>query len=429
MGVSGRPIRRGGILSGMCTSFQLLVEWGWGRVSSLMAGLVVAPRARIFQGHDWVYGSEVRKVFGDPQPGDVVALKDFKDHFLGSAIFNPQSQIVARRFSRRKQRLDRDFFFRRISQSIDVRNRLMPGEELRRLVWSESDGLPGLIVDQYARYLVVQALTVAMEMRLDLIGDVLQELLAPEGIIIRNDSPMLVAEGLQQFTGMLAGTAPSPFEASGRGVRFLVDLEFGQKTGLYLDQLDNYAAVASFARGRRVLDCFCNQGGFALACALGGAEQVMAVDVSEDAVAAVRRNAALNGVEVEAIADNAFDFLKQESNKVRDGVEPKWDLIILDPPSFTRSKKSLHDAMRGYKEIHLRAMKMLAPGGILATFCCSHHASSELFQDSIREAAIDAPATLRLMARHGQRPDHPVLLNLPETEYLKGFTFELLPGR
>lgn len=413
----------------MRASFQLPVVWGWGKVDLLMAGLVVAPRARIFQGHDWVYGTEVRKVFGDPQPGDVVALRDFKDHFLGSAIFNPHSQIVARRFSRRKQKLDRDFFFRRISQSIDVRNRLMPGEKLRRLVWSESDGLPGLIVDQYARYLVVQALTVAMEMRLDLVGDVLQELLEPEGIIVRNDSPMLAAEGLEPFTGMLTGTAPMPFEASGRGVRFLVDLEFGQKTGLYLDQLDNYAAVAEFARGKRVLDCFCNQGGFALACALAGAEQVTAVDVSEEAVAAVRRNASLNGVEVEAVADNAFDFLKSESNRVREGAEPKWDLIILDPPSFTRNKKSLHDAMRGYKEIHLRAMKMLAPGGILSTFCCSHHASAELFQDSIREAAIDAPATLRLMARHGQRPDHPVLLNLPETEYLKGFTFELLPGR
>ena len=394
-----------------------------------MAGLIVAPRARIFQGHDWVYGTEVRKIFGDPQPGDVVSLKDFKDKFIGSAIFNPHSQIVARRFSRRKQDLDRDFFVRRIGQAIAVRERLLPGEELTRLVWSESDGIPGLIVDKYGEFLVVQTLTMAMEMRGEMIVEVLNGLVSPKGIIMRNDSPMLAAEGIEPFVGLVSGEAPQPFEASSRGVKFMVDLELGQKTGLYLDQLDNYAAVAKFAKGKRVLDCFCKQGGFALACALAGASEVTAVDVSEEAIKSVWRNAQLNGVEVTGIARNAFDFLKEESNRVREGGEPKWDLIILDPPSFTRSKKSLHDAMRGYKEIHLRAMKMLPSGGILSTFCCSHHASAELFKESIREAAIDAPATLRLMETHGQRPDHPVLLNLPETEYLKGFTYELLPGR
>lgn len=394
-----------------------------------MAGLIVAPRARIFQGHDWVYGSEIKKVFGDPQPGDVVSLKDFKDKFIGSAIFNPHSQIVARRFSRRKQDLDRDFFMRRIGQSIAVRERLMPGEELARLVWSESDGIPGLIVDRYGKFLVVQTLTMAMEMRSEMIVDVLKELLEPEGIIMRNDSPMLVAEGIEPFVGLVYGESPRPFEASSRGIKFMVDLELGQKTGLYLDQLDNYAAVAKFAKGKRVLDCFCNQGGFALACALAGAKEVTAVDVSEEAIKAVWRNAQLNGVEVNGVAQNAFDFLKKESNRVREGGEPRWDLIILDPPSFTRSKKSLHDAMRGYKEIHLRAMKMLPAGGILSTFCCSHHASAELFKDSIHDACLDAPATLRLLESHGQRPDHPVLLNLPETEYLKGFTYELLAGR
>jgi 23S rRNA (cytosine1962-C5)-methyltransferase len=377
-----------------------------------------------------VYGSEIRKVFGNPEPGDVVYLKDFKDKFLGSAIYNPQSQIVARRFSRRKQRLDRDFFERRISQSIELRNVAMPGEELRRLVWSESDGLPGLIVDQYGQHLVVQTLTLAMEKRIPLIVDVLRRLLEPVSVIIRNDSPMLAAEGISPRVELAFGSMPAPFEARGRDVRFMVDLQFGQKTGLYLDQLDNYAAVAAMAKGKRVLDCFCNQGGFALACALAGAQQVTAVDVSEEAIAAVRRNAELNGVQVEAIADNAFDFLKRESNLVRTNQgDPKWDLIILDPPSFTRNKKSLHDAMRGYKEIHLRAMKMLPNGGILSTFCCSHHASAELFRQSICEAAVDAPATLRQIAVHGQRPDHPILLNIPETEYLKGFSFELIAGR
>ena len=383
-----------------------------------MAGLIISPRARIFQGHDWVYGTEVRKVFGNPQPGDVVALKDFKDRFLGSAMFNPHSQIVARRFSRRKQELDGDVFSRRISQAVELRRQWLPEETLTRLVWSESDGLPGLIVDRYADYLVVQTLTIAMERRLPIILNVLEDLLSPRGIIVRNDSPMLAAEGIEPSVRVARGQEPEPFAASSGSVQFMIDLQTGQKTGLYLDQLDNYAAVARFARGRRVLDCFCNQGGFALACALAGAAEVAAVDVSQDAMDAVARNARLNGVSVQCVTDNAFDFLKKEAALVRDGGEHKWDLIILDPPSFTRNKKSVHDAMRGYKEIHLRAMKLLAPGGILSTFCCSHHAGADLFRESVLDAAIDAPATLRLIQQHGQRPDHPILLNIPETEYL-----------
>ncbi len=394
-----------------------------------MAGLIIAPKARIFHGHDWVYGTEVRTVFGNPAPGDVVALKDQRDHYLGSAMYNPHSQIVARRFSRRKQDLDRDFFVRRISMAITLRERWLPGEELLRLVWSESDGLPGLIIDRYKDVLVVQTLTLAMYQRLGLIRDILGDLLSPTAIIVRNDSPMLQAEGIEPSTYVAAGTMPEPFVASARGLKFMVDLATGQKTGLYLDQMQNYQEVARFARGRRVLDCFSNQGGFALACAKAGAASVTAVDISEDAAAAVRRNAELNGVSVEAIAENAFDFLKRESDAVRNGADPKWDLIILDPPSFTRNKKSLNGAMRGYKEIHLRAMQMLPVGGVLSTFCCSHHASTAVFREVIADAAVDGRCTLRQVATHGQSPDHPVLLNIPETEYLKGFTFELVPGR
>ncbi len=394
-----------------------------------MAGLIIAPKARIFHGHDWVYGTEVRTVFGNPQPGDVVLLKDQRDHYLGSAMYNPQSQIVARRFSRRKQDLDRDFFARRISQAAMLRERLLPGEEMMRLVWSESDGLPGLIVDKYVDVLVVQTLTMAMWQRLGLIKDILGDLFSPRCILVRNDSPMLAAEGIEPQTYVAAGGMPEPFVGTGRGIKFMVDLSTGQKTGLYLDQLTNYADVAKFAKGRRVLDCFCNQGGFALACAKAGAASVTAVDISEEAIAAVRRNAELNGVQVEAVAENAFDFLKRESDKVRNGADPKWDMIILDPPSFTRNKKSLAGALRGYKEIHLRAMQMLPVGGVLSSFCCSHHASAGLFRETIGDAAVDGHCTLRLMQSHGQSPDHPVLLNLPETEYLKGFTFEMVPGR
>lgn len=394
-----------------------------------MAGLIIAPKARIFHGHDWVYGSEVRAVFGNPAPGDVVLLKDQRDRYLGSAMYNPKSQIVARRFSRRKQDLDRDFFARRLSQAMMLRERWLPGEELARLVWSESDGLPGLIVDRYGDVLVVQTLTLAMRQRLGLIRDILGDLAQPRCILVRNDSPMLAAEGLEQETFTALGEMPAPFVAEGRGIKFVVDLATGQKTGLYLDQMQNYQEVARWARGRRVLDCFCNQGGFALACAKAGAARVTAVDISQEAVASVRRNAELNGVEVEAVAENAFDFLRRESDAVRQGADPRWDMIILDPPSFTRNKKGLTGAMRGYKEIHLRAMQMLPVGGVLSTFCCSHHASSTLFRDTIASAAVDGHCTLRLVAAHGQSPDHPVLLNIPETEYLKGFTFEMAPGR
>lgn len=394
-----------------------------------MGGLIIAPKARLLHGHDWVYGTEVRAVYGDPQPGDVVALKDQRDRFLGSAIYNPHSQIVARRFSRRRQALDADFFRRRIRQAVELRERRLPGEELLRVVWSESDGMPGLIVDRYRDVLVVQTLTLAMHLHEEEITAALCELMQPRCILVRNDSGILAAEGLEQETHIAHGDLPTPFVASTGGLKFEVDPGHGQKTGLYLDQLSNYIRVARHAAGKYVLDCFCNQGGFALACARGGAGGVTAVDISEPAIEAVRKNARLNDVRLNAVEANAFDLLKAESEKARNGAELKWDFIILDPPSFTRNRKALTGALRGYKEIHLRAMQMLPVGGLLATFCCSHHVSRELFLQVIAEAAVDAHCTLRLVEEYGQRADHPVLLNLPETSYLRGFTFELAPGR
>ncbi|MEK7949732.1 class I SAM-dependent rRNA methyltransferase [Luteolibacter soli] len=386
-----------------------------------MPGLIIAPRARIFHGHEWVYATEVKKTFGDPQPGDVVTLKDFRDRPIGMAIYNPASQIVARRFSRRRQDLDADFFLRRIGQSIEQRKNSGVDETLARLVWSESDGLPGLIIDRYGPHVVVQTLTLAMRQRVELIVAALKELISPESIILRNDSPVLKAEGIDEEITMLHGATPGPFVVEANGLKFEIDVFDGQKTGLYLDQLQSHAEVAKFAKGKRVLDCFTNQGGFALACAKAGAAKVTAVDISESACAAARRNAELNGLEIEVIAHNVFDFLKH--------AQPEYDLIILDPPSFTRNKKTLMDAMRGYKEIHLRSLKLLEKGGILSTFCCSHHASRELFQQNLVDAAVDAKKSLRLVMNHGQRPDHPVLLALPETEYLKGITAELMAGR
>ena len=385
-----------------------------------MPGLVIAPRARIFHGHDWVYSSEVKKVFGDPQPGEVITLKDFRDRPLGAAIYNPASQIVARRFSRRRQDLDKDFFTRRVSRAVAYRDTLSLDSSLCRLVWSESDGIPGLIVDRYGPNLVIQTLTLAMRQRLDVILAALKEVVEPEAVLLRNDSPVLKAEGLESEIKVMHGTLDGPFAVQSGGIEYEIDLLDGQKTGLYLDQLESHAEVAAFAKGKRVLDCFTNQGGFALAAAKQGAEKVTAVEISGSACEATRRNAERNGLEIKVIEANVFDFLKAND-------EP-YDLIILDPPSFTRNKKSVRDAMRGYKEIHLRSLKTLETGGLISTFCCSHHASREMYLQNIVEASVDAKKTVRLIAEHSQRMDHPVLPAIPETHYLKGFTVEVIPS-
>ena len=389
-----------------------------------MAGLIIKPRSRILHGHDWVYSSEVLKAFGNPVNGGVVSLKDGQDRLIGSAIYNTQSQIVARRFSRQRQDLDLEFFQRRLKQAIDYRARRGLNPQLGRLVWSESDGLPGVIVDRYGDHLVVQTLTMAMDQRKALIAEALQGLLAPRSIIERNDAPIRKAEGLELHTGMLAGEAPAPFEITVDGLIFEVDLLHGQKTGFYLDQLPNYAAVAAYASGRKVLDCFANQGAFALACARAGASQVQAIEISAECVELVRRNAQRNELKLEAYAANVFDLLNDLERQ-----QTRYDLVILDPPSFTKTKGKLGDAMRGYKEIHLRALKLLNPGGLLATFCCSHHVSREIFMEVINEAAVDAKKTLLQLATFSQGADHPIITTLPETEYLKGWLFELAPGR
>ena len=386
-----------------------------------MAGLIIAPRARIFHGHEWVYATEIKKSFGDPQPGDVVTLKDFRDRPLGSAIYNPLSQIVARRFSRRRQDLDLDFFTRRIRQSLEFRQRSGIDDRLCRVVWSESDGIPGLIVDRYGDHLSVQTLTLAMDLRKEIIRDALVELFSPKSIVLRNDSPFRKAEGMEPGIEMLYGENPGSFIVRANELDFEIDLFDGQKTGLYLDQLQSHAEVAKLAKGKRVLDCFTNQGGFALACAKAGAAHVTAVDVSASACEAARHNARLNNVEIEVLEHNVFDFLKH--------AKPEYDLIILDPPSFTRNKKTLMDAMRGYKEIHLRSLKLLDKGGILSTFCCSHHASRELFLENLADASVDAKKSLRLIGEHSQRADHPVLITIPETGYLKGVTVEVIATR
>lgn len=386
-----------------------------------MPTLTVQPRARLFHGHVWVYATEIQKRFGDPKPGDVVSLQDVRGKPLGSAIYNPQSQISARLFSYRRQDLDLDFFTRRIQRAIKVRESSGVDVNLCRLVWSESDGLPGVIVDRYGDFLVLQTLTLAMDQRKDLLVQALNDVVRPKGIIERNEAPVRKAEGMELVKGVISGETPAPYVVRHQGSAFHADLLEGQKTGLYLDQLDNYQQVARLAQGRRVLDCFSNQGGFAQACALNGATEVTAVDISESATAVAKENAAISGAKMECIAENCFDFLKRN-----EAAGTRYDLIILDPPSFTKTKSSVRDALRGYKEIHLRAMKMLEPGGIFATFTCSHHVSAGEFHGSIMDAAVDAKKTLRRVATYTQRPDHPILATIPETEYLRGYAYEVV---
>ncbi len=389
-----------------------------------MATIIVRPRARVFHGHDWVHDNEVLKVTGKPEDGAVVGLKDQRDRFLGSAIYNSRSKIPARRFSRQRQDLDPDFFRRRITMASEYRDKLGLDPRARREVWSESDGLPGLVLDRYGDCAVLQTLTLAMDQRKELIADAIEEILQPVCLIERNDAPVRQAEGLELQVGILRGQAPAPFEVTLGGVNFGIDLPGGQKTGLYLDQGANYAHVAQQARGKRVLDCFSNQGGFALACALGGASEVTALDISGEACAAIEANGNRNHVRLNILETNVFDWLKAAVAR-----GDRYDLIILDPPSFTRDRARLNDALRGYKEIHLRAAQLLDNGGLLATFCCSHHVSDTVFLDVIRDAMIDAKKTARLRATYTQRADHPVVLGLPESSYLKGHLLEMAPGR
>src|SRR5215469_3037990 len=263
-----------------------------------MAGIVVKPRARILHGHDWVFSSEVLKVFGNPTDGDVISIKDGKDHLIGSAIYNSRSQILARRFSRRRQDLDLDFFRRRIAQASEYRDRRNIDAKLRRIVWSEGDGLPGIIIDRYGDHFVLQTLTLAMDMRKDLITAAMVDLFGDIAIIERNDVPARKAEGLELRNSVLRGT-PSQSAIEIEGVKLEVDPFRGHKTGFYVDQKHNYGVIAGYARDRRVLDCFTNQGAFALTCAHAGAAEVTGVEENTDNIAAAKRNASRNELKVE----------------------------------------------------------------------------------------------------------------------------------
>ena len=383
-----------------------------------MGGLVVRPRARILHGHDWVYGTEVLKTFGNPQDGDVVSLKDGRDRMLGSAVYNSKSQIVARRFSRRRQDLDSEFFVRRLQRAQEFRDSLGVDSMVRRVLWSESDGLPGVIVDRFGSVATLQTLTMAMDLRRELIAAAVKEVIGVESVVERNDSSSRKAEGLEVRTGTLLGPEQGPQEITVAGMKFHLDAIHGQKTGFYLDQTASYRQVADWAKGKRVLDCFSNQGAFAIACAQEGATEVTAVESGKDNLPRIEANARLNNVAVKVIGGDAFEVLSLAVRR-----EEEYDLIILDPPPFTRTRKGIVDALRGYRELHLKAAQLLSKDGLLATFSCSHHVTAEEFGGSVAEAFGDARRTARQLQTYGQSPDHPILVGFSESEYLKGFLY------
>jgi 23S rRNA (cytosine1962-C5)-methyltransferase len=371
---------------------------------------------RAASGHPWIFASDVVDR-GDAAPGDAVRVLDPKSKFLGVAHYSSTSQITLRLLSIRPEIIDRTFFRERLASALGHRERVVHNSDAYRLVFSEGDLLPGLIVDRYGPYLALQTLNQGMDRARDVIVDCLQELLAPAGILARNDASVRKLEGLPLEVVTLAGDIPERVHIRMNGLQLEADLLHGQKTGVYLDQRENYLAAGRWARGR-VLDCFTSSGGFALHAA-AQAESVEAVDSSVGALATADANARANGIgNVHFRQADVFEFLS--------GLERRYSMVVLDPPAFAKSRRAVEDAARGYKDINFRALRLLDSGGVLVTCSCSHHMSEGAFFEVIAQAALDAGKTLRVLERRTQASDHPILLTVPETMYLKCLVLEVL---
>ena len=398
----------------------------------------ITPKAEasILRGHPWVYDAEILSLDGEPDNGAVVDVVSRKGRYLGTGFYSEHSKIRVRLLSRNtNDRFDEAFWRRKLQWAWEYRKSVMSPEDLDacRIIFGEADAFPGLTVDKFHDLLSVQVLSVGMECIQNLLLPALVELLRSDGqnirgVYLRNDVALREKEGLPQNKGWF----PLPGEASPdsavteiteNGVRYLVDVENGQKTGFFLDQKYNRLAVARLARGRTVLDCFTHTGSFALNAARGGAKHVTAVDVSESVVEMARANAVRNGLDavMTCTAVNVFDLLPQLERE-----SSPYDLIILDPPAFTKSRKTVDNAMAGYREINYRAMRLLPRGGLLATCSCSHFATEERFTAMLREAARDAGVQLRQIEARQQSCDHPILWGVPETSYLKFYLFQVV---
>jgi 23S rRNA (cytosine1962-C5)-methyltransferase len=383
---------------------------------------------RIVAGHPWVYQGSILRLTAPAKDGELVQVKDHRQRLLGVGFYNSRSKINVRLIAADRVEMNAAFFEERIRAALAVRQRHLPNATSFRVVNAESDQLSGLIVDKYEDVLVLQTSALGMDQHKDTIVKVLQKIFSPRAILERNELASRKFEGLPDANGVLAGKHDGPITIKVNGLSFEVDLHEGHKTGMYLDQQTNYQAVAQFAKGGNVLDCFSFLGGFGLHAAKAGAAKVLMLDQSEEAVAAAKRNADANGLAgvCQFETTNVFDWFKANTKVApHERVVPRYDVIILDPPSFTRNRASVPDALRGYKELHLRALKLLKIGGLIATFCCSHHVDAGLFQDTVLAAAYDQRRVLRRVATYSQAPDHPIIPTIPETEYLKGFAFEL----
>jgi 23S rRNA (cytosine1962-C5)-methyltransferase len=387
--------------------------------AALTATLTRRGASRWFAGHPWIYAGDAA-VPADVPAGAVVRVVDERGRCLGQAFYSRASKIQLRRLVGDERPIDADFFRGRIAAAAALRRQLLPGEHSYRVIHGDGDGLPGLIVDRYGDYLVAQFLVPAMEQRRGMLVDLLVEQFDCTGIVNRSDSSVRALEGLPAEKGVLWGTVPDPVAYREGQVELAVSLLHGQKTGAFLDQRENHIVAGRHARGE-ALDCFSYAGGFALQMARR-ASRVTAVESSAAAVAAIRANAARNGLaNVEVVEDNAFDFLRTAQDAGR-----RFDTIVLDPPAFAKNKAAVPGALRGYKEINLRALHLLNPGGTLVTASCSHHVDEAAFEGILQAAAADARRDVQVLERRGAGRDHPVLLGLRETRYLKCFVLRVL---
>jgi 23S rRNA (cytosine1962-C5)-methyltransferase len=387
-----------------------------------------AQEKRLLAGHNWVFSNEIKEIRAEaePKPGDLAVIVTSTGHELGLAFYHPNSLIAGRMLTRSpREVIDADFFRQRLADAIAYREKIYPGENAYRLCFGESDGIPGLVVDRYGSILVLQVLSAGIERRLDMVAAALDGLLKPKGIYLKNDHRTRSLEGLPLECRTLSGAVPEKTPIVEGGLRFVAAIGEGQKTGHYFDQRDNRAFLRPYFAGRNVLDLYCYTGGFAINAAKGGAKSVFALDSSGPALQLAKENAKLNGVEGTVSFDEGDAEAALES--FAGSLQPfKPDMIVLDPPSLVPAKKHLPKALRLYAKLNAQAMKALPRGGLLATATCSHHVSREEFVKMLRDAQTKAQRSIRTIALRGQSADHPVLLAMPETEYLHFALLEIL---
>lgn len=392
------------------------------RITGSVIKLRSGAKGRLKPGHPWIYAEQFLKLDRPVKPGEIVTVETADGKFVGRGYYNPKSLITVRLLSFKDEAIDRDFFGRRLKECLEKRKSLLDITDAYRAVFSESDGLPGLILDVYADTAVFQIFTLGMEKFKDYIVESVREVIGPKYIYERGDSPYRKIEGLEETTGWVGHAGDDVVEIREHKTRFLVDVVRGHKTGFYLDQRRARMGLENIAKNKKVLDLFCFSGGFAVTAAVYGAESVLAVDIKEDWLELGRRNAELNKVasRVKFMKGDVFDVLRE---KLRSG--ERYDIVVLDPPSFLRTKKALAGAVRGYKELNLTAMKVLVDGGVLCTFSCSHNMPNEMYSDIIKKAASDSGKDLTVLKRCHQAIDHPIARAIPETEYLKGYFLKI----